>query len=377
MPAPSMQSLVIAGDGRSDPRSVVPSDLLGGVEGQLQSLELFDISLALSVSSYPALGTLRSFSWHSNSLDIDTATFCRILALMPALTTLHLDASRFSWDSHDLVLSEPCALTYLKLSAYSTNILACLQDVGIPCCQIGLCGDGSRELVRGLAEQRLLSVRLGICTDEVVAEGENRPPLTVFGAELVEGAGTMFHFRHSHLSRALFPPLTQLTLSERFWPPADVVLPPLPVLRSLRVVLTPCAAYESSSVHEIRGVLPSLDLAPWDAPLLSTVQLAYCPTPVSCRQARSAVGLPAGPCLCSDMLSVSLLDIHIFVAECLPRAGGTGRRFSELSICGVYPVDPDPWPAYNLLRDMADTFSFSYTAIPTDFELLDCEKMTE
>ncbi|EJD49096.1 hypothetical protein AURDEDRAFT_162035 [Auricularia subglabra TFB-10046 SS5] len=380
VPAPRLQELTILGDSEArKPHSSLPRELLGGVAGRLQSLHLWNMLLPLDVSTYPALTNICSFIWIDEKMvDLNAAAFCRVLALMPALTTLRLDLRQFLWDAPNTALPilGPRTLSSFRLFAhYSINVLACLRYIRVPrCLYIG--GITGNEFVRDIV-QHPLAVSLGVRTAEVVVESGG-PPLVVMVSVHVLIETESLPVR-SHVSRTLFGALTRLALPEFCWPEASVVLPPLPALRVLRVTLAPCIAYARTRSGPF-GILTCLDLATWDAPSLSAVQLAYCPPLATCREScaaaefRDTVTAQTRWCSCADTLPISLIDAYQFVAVYLN--GAHGRRFSEITLSGVDPVDPNPWPALGLLQTMADSVSISYGAAPTQFEITDRAERT-
>ncbi|EJD49093.1 hypothetical protein AURDEDRAFT_162032 [Auricularia subglabra TFB-10046 SS5] len=356
------------------PNITLPSNLLGGEPGHLRSLELHNMAPPLSVRSYPALSKLRSLAWHDRRrLVLDATAFCRLISLLPALETLRLSTKRFSWEECEIEPPGPHKLVDFALVAEdSVNMLACVQHLSIPRFEF-YSASGYVPFLEELVRQPL-SVRLGIARSEVVPEISADPPLAIPGDDamvMVVGAPLV----DPYISPALFVSLTQLSMYEFRWPSADIVLPPLPMLHTLRLTLASCASYSRYWISDApSGILLGFDLAAWDAPALSAVHLDYWPPKhLRCRQ--TLPPLPWQPpraahhdCSVAP-LAISLLDVYHFVRVCLPRTHG--QRFSEIRLRGVEPVDPDPWLAFDLLKAMADDVSVSDVAEPTQFDIED------
>ncbi|EJD49094.1 hypothetical protein AURDEDRAFT_122570 [Auricularia subglabra TFB-10046 SS5] len=287
---------------------------------------------------------------------------------MPCLETLHLSAQRFIWEASEVEPMIPHRLTsFTLLAAHSANVLACVKNLCIPHFHFTSLA-GYAALLEDLVRHPLL-VRLGICTSEVTQECSSGPPQTVSGDEAVVMTVAV-PFVRAHITPAQFSSLAQLSLWEFFWPSANIALPPLPVLRSLRLVLAPCASY-SRYWDPPLGILLGFDLSVWDTPALTVLHLDYCPPKhLTCRLNLIPAVLAGLHHSCaSTPLIIALPDVYHFVRVCLPRT--RYRRLSEITLRGVECVDPDPWPAYGLLKEVADEVAVHKQGEPTQFDIED------
>ncbi|EJD53424.1 hypothetical protein AURDEDRAFT_157997 [Auricularia subglabra TFB-10046 SS5] len=150
----------------------------------------------------------------------------------------------------------------------------------------------------------------------------------------------------------VYATLTSLSIHEFYWPgPEDH--PNIPSLTMLRVLLASCRDVVAAH-YSIAGIFQATSESSWNLPGVQTLHLTYWLASPCDKFARA--------CCCSDRLTISLADVHSFVARCLQPSD---RRLANITLSGVEVIDRLPETWLERIGELCDEFTLSQTCTPT------------
>lgn len=333
----------------------------------LSSLLRLRISgMRLPLQNGLVFANVREFCWFQGApATLDRETLASLVACFPRIETLRLRCAQVSWAPAAFPLRSSLRHVHVNECCEINDLASFLGGTTISL--LTITSSSSGKLLEALARESA-SISFGSSLCELVA----KPRSPTASRQLIR-----YHASIRTIERRSFVfslrQATCLTLHELFWPraltyasasaffpsPLPYVFSPeifLPALTRLRIALSPCRAHllrllDQYEDHSVAGILLGLHgpLSPLRTPALKELEIFY---------AADTAVVPTPLCCChAPTLSVSLSDIHRFVASCIRLPAG--RRLEHIRINGVEVVDLDPFPYMELLEQLAAVVSIS------------------